>query len=252
MVLLIMQTQKILILGATSAIAEQTARLWAKQGHALYLIARKEARLQMMASDLKIRGAFCVHWKSLDFAQNVDYAAELQTAYDALGGLDTVLIAYGTLGLQKDCEKHVDMSLQILQTNMISPIAWLTLIANQFEQQGHGTIVVIASVAGLRGRASNYVYGASKGGLTVFLQGLRQRLSKKGIHVLTVLPGFVDTPMIAHLEKNILWAAPQRVASDLVHAVESRKNVLYTPWFWRFIMGVVLSIPERIFKVLRF
>lgn len=240
--------KKILILGATSAIAKQAARFWASQGCSLYLMARDEARLQSLRSDLKIRGAEQVEIKCVDLSQTRDHTVLTAQAAETLGRFDIVLIAYGILGVQSELERDVEASIQVLQTNLQSVIAWLTVLANRMEQQGFGTISVIGSVAGLRGRASNYVYGASKGGLMIFLQGLRSRLAKKGVHVLTVLPGFVDTPMTAHFQKNALWASPQRVADDLIRAIENKKNVVYTPWYWRWIMSIVLIIPERIFK----
>lgn len=240
--------KNILILGATSAIAEQAARLWAMQGNTLYLMARDAARLERVGSDLSIRGAQRVYDKCLDLSEPLDHAAVLREVVETMGSLDIVLIAYGVLGVQSVNEQNVDASLHIMQTNLMSVVAWLTVIAHVYEQQAHGTIAVIGSVAGLKGRAANYVYGASKGGLLIFLQGLRQRLAKKKVHVLTVLPGFVDSPMTASFQKNALWEKPERVARDIVQAIEKKKDILYTPWYWRFIMMVVQSIPEWLYK----
>jgi short-subunit dehydrogenase len=117
--------------------------------------------------------------------------------------------------------------------------------------QGHGAIAVIGSVAGDRGRASNYVYGTAKAGLAAFTQGLRQRLSKSNVQVLLIKPGFVDTPMTQEFKKGFLWASPDQVAKDICRAVEKRKNVLYTPWFWALIMLIIQHIPESIFKRLK-
>jgi short-subunit dehydrogenase len=127
----------------------------------------------------------------------------------------------------------------------------LTPIADFFEKQKHGVITVISSVAGDRGRQSNYIYGSAKAGLSVYLDGLRNRLYSAGVAVVTIKPGFVDTPMTAHLKKGFLFASPEKVARDILRAIEKRKCVVYTPWFWRWIMFVIKSIPETIFRKLK-
>lgn len=240
--------KKILIIGATSAIAQATARQWAAQGHHLYLLGRNEERLKDMCSDQKIRGAGSVHHGVLDVNDFSEHCAMLDLAQASLGGLDVVLIAHGTLGNQKACEHDVNAALHELQTNAISVIALLTHLANRFEAQKHGSIAVITSVAGDRGRQSNYVYGTAKGAVTIFLQGLRNRLHKSGVQVLTIKPGFVDTPMTAEIKKGPLWASPDTIASAIVRSIETRRDVVYTPWFWLEIMAMVRMIPERIFK----
>lgn len=240
--------KKILIIGATSAIAEATARLWAKEGHHLYLIGRNPERLQSMASDLKIRGAESTHIASLDLNDFEKHEAAIDQAIHALDGIDIALIAHGTLGDQKACEKDFSLTLKELNTNAISAISLLTHLANRFEAQKHGSLAVISSVAGDRGRQSNYVYGTTKGALTVFLQGLRQRLYKSGVHVLTIKPGFVDTPMTSEFKKGPLWAKPDAIAQRIEFAVRKGRNVVYAPWFWFAIMGLIRSIPEQLFK----
>ena len=142
----------------------------------------------------------------------------------------------------------IPVTLQEFQINLVSVVSLLTLLANYFEKQGKGCIAVISSVAGDRGRQSNYIYGAAKGGLTIFLQGLRNRLSKAGVCVLTIKPGFVITPMTENFKKGFLWAQPQQVAKAIVSAIRRRKNVIYVPWFWRWIMLVIRNIPENVFK----
>jgi len=124
----------------------------------------------------------------------------------------------------------------------------LTHLANYFETQKAGTLAVISSVAGERGRQSNYVYGAAKGAVSIFLQGLRQRLDKSGVHVLTIKPGFVDTPMTKELKKGLLWADPQAVAKLIHKGVAAKKSIIYTPGYWALIMAVIKAIPERLFK----
>jgi len=243
--------KKILIIGAGSAIAEAAARQWAAQGHSLYLLARNEERLGAMAADLKVRGAAMAAFSVLDVNQFERHAAAIDAAVAALSGLDTVLIAHGTLGDQKRCEHDVAATLQELNTNALSVISMLTLLANRFEAQRHGTLAVIGSVAGDRGRQSNYVYGTAKGAVTIFLQGLRNRLQPAGVQVLTIKPGFVDTPMTASFKKGPLWATPEAVAASIVSAVEKRRDVLYTPWFWLGIMTLIKLVPERVFKKLK-
>jgi short-subunit dehydrogenase len=138
-----------------------------------------------------------------------------------------------------------------LTTNALSVIALLTLIANQFEQQGFGAIAVISSVAGDRGRESNYVYGTAKGAVSIFAQGLRNRLARAGVKVVTIKPGSVDTPTTAALKKGALWSTPASVAKRIHRAMANGENIVYTPWFWRWIMGIIRAVPESIFKKTR-
>lgn len=240
--------QRVLIIGATSAIAQEVAKIYAIDGSQIFLVARNSQKLEQVAQDLIVRGADSIEMLSLDLA-DIERHEEIVTSTDKLlGGIDIALIAHGTLPDQKACEINVHDTLQELQINFLSTVSLLTLLANYFEKQGSGCIAVISSVAGDRGRQSNYVYGAAKGGLSIFLQGLRNRLSKAGICVLTIKPGFVITPMTAEFKKGILWAQPKKVANDIVSAIRKRKNVLYVPWFWRWIMLVIRAIPENIFK----
>lgn len=243
--------KRIVIIGATSAIAEATARLWAEEGHRLYLLGRNEERLTSMAADLKVRGAASVQIAALDLNDFDRHRAVLDAAEAELGGLDIVLIAHGTLGEQKASEQDFKVTLQELNTNAISVISLLTHLANCFETQKHGSIAVISSVAGDRGRQSNYVYGTAKGAVTIFLQGLRNRLHKSGVQVLTIKPGFVDTPMTAGIDKKgPLWARPEAIALNIKNGIENRRDVIYAPWFWAGIMAVIRGIPEGIFKKL--
>jgi len=244
--------KKILIVGAASAIAEATARLFAQRGDALFLVGRKADVLESMAADLRVRGAQAVGLHVLDANDFAGHEAMLNLAESALGGLDVVLIAHGTLGDQKASEASVAVTLRELNTNGVSVVALLTLIANRFEQRRAGTIVVISSVAGDRGRQSNYVYGSAKALVTAFTSGLRQRLFPLGIPVITIKPGFVDTPMTAAFPKGALWAKPQQIAAGIVSAVDKGSaTVLYLPWFWRWIMLIIRSVPEALFRKLK-
>ena len=243
--------KRVLIIGATSAIAEHCARLWAARADALYLVARSEERVQTLAKDLAIRGAtqvgtYCADLNDLQSHANIIDAAEM-----SLGDIDIVLIAHGTLSNQKTCEQSVDETLMEINTNAISTISLLTIIANRFEAKQKGTIAVISSVAGDRGRASNYIYGSSKAMVTAFTSGLRQRLHKSNVAVVTIKPGFVETPMTAEFKKGLLWAKPATVASKIVKAIDQHKNEVYVPGFWRLIMVVIKAIPTNLFIKMR-
>ena len=172
----------------------------------------------------------------------------LSSAEDALGDVDIVLIAHGTLSNQKSCELSVEETLQEIQTNALSSISLLTLIANKFEARNRGSICVISSVAGERGRASNYVYGSAKAMVTTFTSGLRQRLYKSNVSVVTIKPGFVDTPMTSEFKKGFLWAQPNVISKKIVNAIDQGKDVVFIPWYWWAIMSILMKIPERIFK----
>lgn len=240
--------KNVMIFGATSAIAEAAARRFAERGDNLYLFARNRERLARIADDLKIRGAYAAAYDVWDAAEKGDCEAILERALSDMDRLDIVLIAHGTLPDQKTCEGDVETALRELDINAISTISLLTSIANRMERQKQGTIAVITSVAGDRGRQSNYVYGAAKKMVSTFLQGLRNRLFKSGVNVLDIKPGFVDTPMTAEFKKGLLWAKPERVAGDIVRAIDAGKAEIYTPFFWRWIMLIIRNVPETVFK----
>jgi decaprenylphospho-beta-D-erythro-pentofuranosid-2-ulose 2-reductase len=243
--------KKVLVIGATSAIAEHCARIWADRGDSLYLVARNEERLNTIAADLKVRGAAQVESYYADLNDMESHAAILDAADEAMGGIDTVLIAHGTLSNQKACEQKVEETLAEIKTNALSAISLLTLIANRFEEKQAGTIAVVSSVAGDRGRASNYVYGSAKAMITAFTSGLRQRLHKSNVAVVTIKPGFVDTPMTADFKKGLLWAMPAAVAAKIVKAIDAKKNEVYVPAFWWAVMVVIKAIPIRVFKEIK-
>jgi decaprenylphospho-beta-D-erythro-pentofuranosid-2-ulose 2-reductase len=244
--------KKILIIGATSSIAESAARLWAMRGDALYLVARDKDRLKTIARDLEIRGASSVFIYTLDTNDHERHEHMLQDANNKLGIIDILFIAHGTLPDQFLCEKSTELTIRQINNNAISVIALLTAFANVFEEQRCGVIAVISSVAGDRGRKSNYVYGCAKAMITAFMSGLRQRLTSSGICVLTIKPGLVDTPMTKAFKKNFLWATPEHVASRILSGIDARRDIIYVPGFWILIMLIIKSIPERIFKTINF
>ena len=243
--------RKVLVLGATSAIAQETAKLLAGDGDRLYLVALEADRLEVVARDLEIRSGQQIGRFAADLNDFDCHAAILDEAGRALDGLDTVFVAYGVLGDQARCQASYAAADLVLRTNFLSAVSLLTLVAQGFEAQGRGTIVAITSVAGDRGRQSNYVYGASKAGLDVFLQGLRNRMFPLGVRVVTAKPGMVDTPMTAHMEKGLLFSAPETIARGIHRAMRGRRDVVYLPWFWRVILGVIRLIPEPVFKRMR-
>ncbi len=243
--------KKILIIGATSAIAEHCARLWAARGDALYLVARNQEKLKIIQKDLTVRGAANVGIYTMDLNEYTSHTNMLDEAEKSLDGFDTILIAHGTLSNQKFCEQNVDMALQEIKTNALSTISLLTHIANRFETKKSGTIAVISSVAGDRGRASNYVYGSAKAMVSVFTSGLRQRLYQSNVAVVTIKPGFVDTPMTAKFKKGFLWAKTTTVAAKIVKAIDQRKSEIYVPPFWKIIMLCIMIIPNNIFRIFR-
>jgi decaprenylphospho-beta-D-erythro-pentofuranosid-2-ulose 2-reductase len=244
--------KRILIIGATSSIAEHCARIWAARGDELYLVARNEAHVQTIAADLKVRGASRVAINCVDLNEMGRHVELLDAAENAMSGVDIVLVAHGTLSNQKLCEKSVSETLAEIQTNALSTISLLTIIANRFEAKKRGTICVISSVAGDRGRSSNYVYGSAKAMVTAFTSGLRQRLYKSNVSVVTIKLGFVDTPMTSEFKKGILWAKPSAVAVKIVNAIDKKKHEVYAPSFWLWIMKVITMLPNKAFNKMEF
>ena len=240
--------KNILIIGANSSIAEQCARLFAARGDSLFLVARNQEKLNSLQKDLTVRGSAAVATYVMDANDHQLHSNMLDNAEAAMIGIDTVLIAHGTLSDQKNCEQDVKLTMQEINTNVLSAIALLTHIANRFEAKGKGTIAVISSVAGDRGRNSNYVYGSAKAMLTTFTSGLRQRLHKSNVAVVTIKPGFVDTPMTTTFKKGPLWSNPSKVAKIIVRAIDKRSDEVYVPGFWRGIMLMIMLIPNGIFK----
>lgn len=240
--------KKILIVGATSAIANSCARIWATEKSQFFLVGRNQTKLQQIAEDLLVRGATSVEL----FVTDLNRFETHKEILEKNGQIDVALIAHGTLPNQKNCEENVATALQEFSSNAVSVVAFLTLLANKMEKQKSGTIAVISSVAGDRGRGSNYLYGSAKAAVTTFCAGLRARLCKVGVHVLTIKPGFVDTPMTKDLAlPKLLVASSEKVAQEICKAVEKKSNSIYTPKFWWLIMLIIKNIPEKIFKKLK-
>lgn len=240
-----------LIIGGTSAIAQATARHFAADGARFVLVGRDDDKLKAVAADLTARGAHLAQPYLLDMNEFEGHAALWQFARETLGHVDSVLIAHGTLGDQAASAADVETTMQEIRTNFLSVAAFLTHIAPAFERQKKGNITVISSVAGDRGRASNYVYGSAMAGKTAFVSGLRNRLAKSRVSVLTVKPGPTQTPMTAHLPGAGGMADVDQVGKDIYRAMKNGRNVIYTPWKWRWIMAIIRLLPETVFKRLR-
>ncbi len=237
--------QSIAIIGATSTVAISVARKLAAEDVDIYLVGRNEDKLATVAADLAARGS-STHTIVTDLANLDEHAKVLQQIESATH----CFIFHSALTDQAAAESDWSMAEASLTINLLSPLSLLHGLANRLEQQKTGSLVVVSSVAGDRGRASNYWYGTAKGALSIHCQGLRNRLAKSGVPVLTVKPGFIDTAMTAHLEKKpaVLWASAEEVADLIVKGWKQQKNVIYTPGFWRFIMWIITRIPETIFK----
>ena len=240
----------ILIFGATSAIAEAVAARYAVAGNRFFLIARNSEKLAALCE--RLSGAGAVETARADLARLEDHPGLIEAAFNWLQTVDLVLIAHGTLPDQARCEQDVEAALEALNVNGLSPISLLTELAPRMREQAHGTVAVITSVAGDRGRPSNYVYGTAKAMVSAFLQGLRGKLHGAGVHVIDIRPGLVDSPMTAHLPKGPLFATPDRVAGGIVNAVARKRHTVYVPGWWRIIMEIVQWLPDSIFKRLNF
>ena len=236
----------VLILGARSDIAMAVAHRFAGSGYDIQLAARNVQSLDADKCDIELRYQVSVTLHEFDA---VDMGSH-EGFVDALPQLPIIAVcAVGYMGVQAESELDVIAAKEVIRTNFEGPASILALLANRFEQRGEGTLVGISSVAGERGRATNYVYGSAKAGFTAFLSGLRNRLAKKGVNVVTVLPGFVATKMTDGMQLPVkLTAQPAEVANVILNAVLKKHNVVYVKPIWQFLMVIIRSIPERFFK----
>ena len=243
---------KVLVLGATSPIARILAMRFAERGAHLYLAARDGAEAERVAADIAVRAGVVAKSGSFDAVAFGSHRELIDRAAEELGGIDGGVLCFGTLGDEDVAQVEPSEAIATVNQNFTGAVSILTLVAHRLEQQGSGFILVIGSVAGDRGRARNYVYGSAKGALHLFLQGLRGRLSKSDVHVMTVVLGTVDTRMTWGREGALLVVPPDRAADLIFAAWEKKREVVYVPWFWRPIMTAVKLIPERLFKHARF
>ncbi len=240
--------ERAVVFGATSAIAQQAIRLLAARGAELVLVGRNPSRLEAVAADARVRGARAVAAEVADLDDRERHGPLLDEAFRILRRVDLVLVAQGVLAGSDACEASPATAERVLVSGLVGPALLLQEAGLRLAAQGGGALVALSSVAGDRGRQSNYAYGAAKAGLTAFLSGLRNRLHRRGVRVVTVKPGFVDTPMTAGVEKNALFVPPAVVARSILRAVDRRRDVVYVPGFWRWIMLAVRSVPEPLFK----
>jgi len=243
--------KNIVIFGATSAIAQAVAVEHARLGYGIYIIGRNQHKLDDIQNNLQVVGAPKVQSFCLDLNTFAEHETLINTIHQQVGQFDRIIFAQGTLPENSESAQSYANSLQSIQDNCLNTISLATPLANILANQKYGNMAFISSVAGDRGRQSNYIYGASKAMITTFAAGLRNRLYPSQVHIMTVKPGFVDTPMTAGLQKGALWAQPEDVATAIMKGFDSRQNTLYTPWFWRYIMLIIMHIPEFIFKRLK-
>lgn len=236
----------ILIIGAKSDIAKELARVYAKNGYDLYLAGREIKTISDLANDIKLRNDVAVELKEFDM---VDFNSHLGF-YNSLNPKPLgVIVVAGYMAEQKECEQDFEKTLNTINVNFTGAVSILNIIANDMEKNKNGFIVGVSSVAGDRGRKTNYIYGSSKAGFSAYFSGLRNRLFSSNVQVLTVKPGFVNTKMTEHLDlPQKLTAQPEEVANDIYKAQQSKKEILYTKRIWRIIMLIIKNIPEMVFK----
>ena len=243
--------RKILIFGATSAIAQETAKIFCDESTWFCLVGRSDQKLQSVKNDLLARGAGQASCEQLNLDGNVSPETLREKIIEGFGLPDVILVAWGDLPDQKHCEDDYTEFEKTFRVNFLSVVMVLTPFINILKDKGSGVIAVISSVAGDRGRQSNFAYGSAKGALNRWLQGLRNALWHSGVHVLTIKPGFIDTPMTGDITKGPLFVKPEFIAPAIKKAILKKRNEIYVPGFWMVIMSLVCLIPESLFKRLK-
>lgn len=244
--------KKVLIVGATSAIAKECARLWAGRDKAqFFLVGRDSQALNTIKQDLSVLGASQVNTYALDLNQTAEHENLVNQIWSDSKGIDLALTAHGILGNQDTAEKNTAELVALLNTNFVSHVSILSLLGEKFKQQRSGQIAVISSVAGDRGKQSNFIYGAAMAGKSTYTDGLRNRLFPYGVAVTTLKLGFVDTPMTKDFKKGPLWASAEKAAAAIDKSIQSGKDTAYIPAIWFVIMTIIKSVPEFIFKKLK-
>lgn len=239
----------VLILGGNSDVGKSLARDLAKLGSNLIITTRVGSQLNSFKSDLEIR--YSIKCKSKFFLAT-DFNSHLQFYENLKIKPDIVVCCIGYLDCQVVSQKDFKETLNSIESNYVGLVSILNIISNDFEKRKYGLIVGISSVAGNRGRGSNYIYGSAKSGFAIYLSGLRNRLQRSNVHVITVKPGFIKSKMTQNINfPHILSTTPQEVSSDIIKAIKRRRNVVYTKWYWKWIMMVIGAIPECMFKYFR-
>lgn len=244
-------TRTVLVLGATSPIARAIAREYARGGARVALGARDQDEAGRLAADLRVRFGVASQAYPFDARRFGEHPDFVRRVIADNGPIDVAVVAFGDLGDRRRSIEDFEAARAVLETNYVGTASVCEALARDMGRQGHGTIVGIGSVAGDRGRYSNYFYGSAKGGMALYLQGLRARMYHEGVHVMTVKPGFVDTPMTWGLRGRVPIASPEAFARAVARSVELRSDVLYFPWFWRWVMAVVRAVPESRWKKLK-
>lgn len=245
----------VLILGAQTEVAQAAASAFATRGHTLFLADRDVGELEPIAQDLRVGHGVAVHCHEFDPQNYATHRSFFQAVTDAAPNLDGAFLAFAYPGDQAAASKRVDEAVTIISRNLTGAVSILTHIANHLERANHGFIIALTSTAGDRGQKSNYVFAASKAGLTTFLEGLRARLHASGVRVITVKPAPEDAVQGLGLDPDIassFHATPEEIGHRVVEALDHSADVLYVPWFWRPIMSAVRMIPEMVFKRLPF
>jgi decaprenylphospho-beta-D-erythro-pentofuranosid-2-ulose 2-reductase len=238
--------KRILVFGATSAICHALLKLYATEGCSVFLAARNRDKLTTIADDLSVRGGTIAGSCSYDFNAYDKHEEVVAEAQSSLGNIDLVIVAHGSLPSQLECESSSAALKVCMDDNFTSAAVIIQCCAESLAQQGRGTLAVVSSVAGDRGRKSNYVYGAAKSGIDTLLQGLRGRFSGTGVNIVNIKPGMVISPMTADMKHGALWSTPQAIAPKIYRAIATGRAVCYVPGYWRLIMWVIRALPTRI------
>jgi decaprenylphospho-beta-D-erythro-pentofuranosid-2-ulose 2-reductase len=238
--------RRILVFGASSAICQEVLKLYAVEGAQFFLVARNEDKLVAIADDLVVRGGTFRGTACYDFNDWQQHEGAVAEGAVCLGGIDLAIVAHGSLPDQDECEISSAAVKTCMDDNFTSAAVIIQACAAHFVQQEQGTLAVFSSVAGDRGRKSNYVYGAAKSGIDTLLQGLRGRFSGSGVNIVNIKPGMIESPMTSHMKTGLLWSTPKAVAPSIYKAISRGRAVCYVPGYWRIIMLVIRCLPAGI------
>jgi len=242
---------KVIIVGATSPVGRYIAHEFAMRGFSVMVAGRDRDEVSRIAQDIRVRFRTQVFEGFVRMEAFEEHEKFVQDAVAVMGGFDGVVVVAGSMEGVEEAKTNPQALRKVIEINFSGPASLITLCANRLVAQGRGFVAAVTSVAGDRGRATNYPYGSAKGGLSLFLQGLRNRLAPKGIQITTIKPGFIDTRMTFGMKKLLFLASPKKVAKQAVAAILAKKDVVYCPKIWWFVMTIIKLIPERIFKYLR-
>lgn len=248
-----MNENRTIIVGASRGIGAALAKKLAEQGHKLILLSRAEDELKALCSYINLKyGQGRAEYRVHDVLDTGSVRGFLEDLISQMGGLDTLVFVSGILHIVNWREFELEKELEMLETNLLGGVAWIGMAGEYFKKLGRGMIVGISSVAGDRGRAANPAYNSSKAGLSAYLESLRNRLFRYGVRVLTVKPGYVDTALVAGVPGMFGVATVERAADDISRAIRRKKQVLYTPWWWRYILWIVQHAPSWIMRRVKF